>query len=109
MSTHFNRSSRPVSRQELGFDEDDILLTYMGRVGPEKNLPFLLRAFAGIAKTYDNVNLLILGDGPERENLEDRVRVMGIGNRVKFTGMIPYSKLPAYMAAADVFVNRIGN
>jgi glycosyltransferase involved in cell wall biosynthesis len=100
----FQSVEQVISRQELGFEEDDILLTYMGRVGPEKNLPFLLRAFAGIAKTYDNVNLLILGDGPERENLEDRVRVMGIGNRVKFTGMIPYSKLPAYMAAADVFV-----
>jgi len=76
----------------------------MGRIGPEKNLPFLLRAFAGIAMTYDNVNLLILGDGPERENLEDRVRVMGMNDRVKFTGMIPYSELPAYMATADVFV-----
>jgi glycosyltransferase involved in cell wall biosynthesis len=100
----FQSVEQPVSRAELGFDEDDILLTYMGRVGPEKNLPFLLRAFAGIAKTYDNVNLLILGDGPERENLEDRVRVMGMNDRVKFTGMIPYSELPAYMAAADVFL-----
>jgi 1,2-diacylglycerol 3-alpha-glucosyltransferase len=100
----FQSVEQPVSRAELGFDEDDILLTYMGRVGPEKNLPFLLRSFAGIAKTYDNVNLMILGDGPERENLEDRVRVMGMNDRVKFTGMIPYVELPAYMAVADVFV-----
>ena len=100
----FQSVEQPVSRQELGFNEDDILLTYMGRVGPEKNLPFLLRAFAGIAKTYDSVNLMILGDGPERENLEDRVRVMDMSDRVKFTGMIPYSELPKYMAAADVFV-----
>lgn len=99
----FRSVENPISRQELGFSEDDILLTYMGRVGPEKNLPFLLRAFAGIAKTYDNVSLLIMGDGPERENLEDRVRVMGMNDKVKFTGMIPYSELPAYMAAADVF------
>jgi glycosyltransferase involved in cell wall biosynthesis len=99
----FNSVEQPIPRKELGFDEDDVLLTYMGRVGPEKNLPFLLRAFAGIAKTYENVNLLILGDGPERENLEDRVRVMGMSDRVKFTGMIPYSKLPAYLASADVF------
>ena len=100
----FQSVEQPVSRKELGFNEDDILMTYMGRVGPEKNLPFLLRAFAGIAKTYENVSLIILGDGPERENLEDRVRVMGMSDRVKFTGMIPYSELPAYMAAADVFV-----
>ena len=100
----FQSVTQPISRQQLGFDEDDILLTYMGRVGPEKNLPFLLRAFSGIAKTYDNVNLLVLGDGPERENLEDRVKVMGMTDRVIFTGMIPYPELPAYMAAADAFV-----
>ena len=100
----FQSVSQPIPRQQLGFDEDDILLTYMGRVGPEKNLPFLLRAFSGIAKTYDNVNLLVLGDGPERENLEDRVKVMGMTDRVKFTGMIPYPELPAYMATADAFV-----
>jgi len=100
----FHSVDQPISRQNLGFDERDILLTYMGRIGPEKNLPFLLRAFAGIAKTYDNVSLMVLGDGPERDNLEDRVRVMGMNDRVKFMGMIPYTELPRYMASADVFV-----
>lgn len=101
----FQSVDQPISRQILGFNEQDILLTYMGRIGPEKNLPFLLRAFAGIAKSYDNVSLMILGDGPERENLEDRVRVMGMNERVKFMGMIPYTELPRYMASADVFVS----
>lgn len=101
----FQFVDQPISRQILGFNEQDILLTYMGRIGPEKNLPFLLRAFAGIAKSYDNVSLMILGDGPERENLEDRVRVMGMNERVKFMGMIPYTELPRYMASADVFVS----
>ena len=93
-----------IPRNELGFKEEDIILTYMGRIGPEKNLPFLLRAFAGIAGAYDNVGLLIIGDGAERENLEDRVRIMGISDRVHFTGMIPYPDLPAYMSVADAFV-----
>jgi len=99
----FQTVKKPISREFLGFTEEDILLTYMGRIGPEKNLPFLLRAFAGIAKSYENVGMVVIGDGPERENLEDRVRVMGMQDRIKFTGMIPYAELPAYMAAADVF------
>ncbi len=99
----FQTVEKIIPRQELGFKEEDVIITYMGRIGPEKNLPFLLRAFAGIAKTYDNVGLLIIGDGTERENLEDRVRVMGINDRVRFTGMIPYRELPAYMAVADAF------
>lgn len=93
-----------IPRNELGFKDEDVILTYMGRIGPEKNLPFLLRAFAGIAGAYDNAGLLIIGDGAEREDLEDRVRIMGISDRVRFTGMIPYPDLPAYMSVADAFV-----
>ena len=100
----FQNIEHPIPRKKLGFQPEDIVLTYMGSVGPEKNLPFLLRAFAGVANTFENVRLLIIGDGSERENLEDRVRVMGISDKVKFTGMIPYTNLPAYMAVADAFV-----
>jgi 1,2-diacylglycerol 3-alpha-glucosyltransferase len=100
----FQSVEKPIPREQLGFKEDDVILTYMGRIGIEKNLPFLLRAFAGIASTYDNVGLLIIGDGGYRENLEDLVRIMGIGDRVRFTGMIPYQELPAYMKVADAFV-----
>jgi 1,2-diacylglycerol 3-alpha-glucosyltransferase len=102
--TPFKGQVEPVSRAELGFSEKDVLLIYTGRLGPEKNLPFLLRAFAGLAKTYDNVGLLIVGDGPERDNLEDRVQYMEIAPRVRFTGMVSYQDLPAYLAAADAFV-----
>jgi 1,2-diacylglycerol 3-alpha-glucosyltransferase len=100
----FQNVAQPIPRHKLGFQPEDIVLTYMGRIGPEKNLAFLLRAFAGVANTYDNVHLLIIGDGSERENLQDLVRIMGIGNRVNFTGMVPYTNLPAYMAVADAFV-----
>ncbi|HZD56019.1 MAG TPA: glycosyltransferase, partial [Anaerolineales bacterium] len=93
-----------VDRVDLGFSAEDVLLVFTGRLGPEKNLPFLLRAFAGTAKAYDHVGLMILGSGPERENLEDRVQHMGITGRVRFTGMIPYENLPGYLAAADAFV-----
>lgn len=94
----------PISRSELGFSEEDVLLIYTGRLGPEKNLPLLLRSFAGTAKAYDHVGLLIVGDGPERDNLEDRVQYMGIADRVHFTGLVPYEEMPRYLAAADAFV-----
>ncbi len=100
----FLNIEQSIPRDKLGFQPEDIVLTYMGRIGREKNLSFLLRAFAGVAKAYDNVHLLVIGDGADRGNLEDLVRVMGIADRVNFTGMIPYTNLPAYMAVADAFV-----
>jgi 1,2-diacylglycerol 3-alpha-glucosyltransferase len=90
--------------EHYGLRKDDVVLIYTGRLGPEKNLIFLLRAFNGAAQAFDNVKLLLVGDGPERDNLEDRVNHMGIQNRVIFTGMVPYQSLPGYLALADAFV-----
>jgi 1,2-diacylglycerol 3-alpha-glucosyltransferase len=94
----------PIDRAGLGFSDNDILLVYSGRIAPEKNLAFLLRTFSGLSQAYDNVGLLIVGDGPERDNLQDRVNLMGIASRVCFTGMVPYTEVPRYLAASDAFV-----
>jgi len=94
----------PIERSAFGFGNDDIILTYAGRLGPEKNLPFLLRAFNGVCQAYENVCLLIIGDGPEYDNLIDRVHHMGIENKVKFTGLVEYGEMPHYLAMADAFV-----
>ncbi len=102
--TPFQRDIQPIDRSEFGFGNDDIVLVYAGRLGPEKNLPFLLRAFNGMAQTYDNIRLLIIGDGPERENLEDRLRHMGIASRVRLTGIVNYEDISRYLAMADSFV-----
>jgi glycosyltransferase involved in cell wall biosynthesis len=91
-------------RSQFGFQPDHVVLTYMGRLGPEKNLPFLVSAFAGAAQAYDYIRLLVIGDGPEREPLYERCKQLGVGSKVHFTGMVPYSDLPGYLAAADAFV-----
>lgn len=91
-------------RRQFGFDPQDIILIYVGRLGPEKNMPFLLRSFAGISQAYESTRLLIVGDGPERDNLEDRAQTMGIQDKVMFTGMVPYDTLPGYLQMSDAFV-----
>jgi 1,2-diacylglycerol 3-alpha-glucosyltransferase len=93
-----------IERQKFGIDNEDVVLIYVGRLGPEKNLPFLLRSFAGTSHAYDKVRLVLVGDGPERDNLQDRVKTMGIQKKVVFTGMVPYQSLPGYLHMADAFV-----
>jgi len=93
-----------MDRERLGFSPDDIVLIYTGRISPEKNLPFLLRSFAGTARAYDHVCMLLVGGGSELDNLKDRVKHMGLAERVRFTGMRPYEELPGYLAMADAFV-----
>jgi len=102
--TPYHTPAQPLERAQFGFKEEDIVLIYVGRLGPEKNLPFLLRSFGGAVQAYDNAKLLIIGDGPERDNLEDRVKYMDIGDKVRFLGTVPYEEVSRYLAMADVFV-----
>ncbi len=96
----------PLARAEFGYKDDDVLLVYSGRIAPEKNLPFLLKSFAGIAQALPNVYLLLLGSGTQlfEEEIRALVGELNLSERVRFTGRIPYDQLPAYLAMCDVFV-----
>ncbi len=91
-------------RADFNFQPDDFLLVYSGRLAPEKNLEFLLNAFAGAAEAVDNIHLLFIGGGPEEENLRKLAAQTSAANRIHFTGMIPYDDLPRYLAMCNAFV-----
>ncbi len=100
----FRRPLAPVDLGSFGLSPGGMLLIYVGRLGPEKNLTFLIRAFAGVASAFPEPRLLLVGEGPERDTLEDQVLHSGLRGRVAFTGFIEYSELPRYLAMADAFV-----
>jgi 1,2-diacylglycerol 3-alpha-glucosyltransferase len=87
-----------------GLQPGGMRLIYVGRLGPEKNLTFLVRAFAGVASAYPEARLILVGEGPERENLEDQVLRSGLQGRVAFAGFVDYDEMPRYLAMADAFV-----
>jgi 1,2-diacylglycerol 3-alpha-glucosyltransferase len=86
---------------ELG---DAEVLLYVGRLVGEKNLDFLIRAFARIAPQRPQARLVLVGDGTHRQDLENTARKLGLGERVIFPGSIPPAEVPHYVAAADLFV-----
>jgi 1,2-diacylglycerol 3-alpha-glucosyltransferase len=102
--TPYRSISQPIDRSVFGFTNNQVISTYIGRLSPEKNLSLLIRAFYGMSMTYDHVRLLIVGDGPDRENLENQIKHMDIADKVFFTGMVDYENIPAYLAASDIFV-----
>jgi 1,2-diacylglycerol 3-alpha-glucosyltransferase len=91
-------------RQDFGFGKEDILLIYSGRLGPEKNLDFLIRAFAGTAEAVKNSHLLIVGGGPEEEALKQLADRSGASRRIHFTGMLQYNEMPRTLSMCDAFV-----
>jgi glycosyltransferase involved in cell wall biosynthesis len=105
----FYKDNEPVDREIFGYSKDNVISIFVGRLAPEKNLLFLLRVFQKVAMSDPHVRLLLVGDGPERKNLETQVKRMGIGSKVFFTGMIPYNDVPHYLAASDLFITPSGS
>jgi len=96
--------AEPLSRVDYGYSDQDILLVYTGRLAREKDIDFLLIAFAGVIQAVDNVKLLIVGDGPLKEELIMLAKNLQVAESIQFTGMIPYEKMPGYLAMCDAFV-----
>lgn len=103
---HRFHAAQPLERADFGYKPGDILLVYAGRVAVEKNLDFLLRAFAGVAHAIENVHLMIIGSGAQlvMEEIQSLIVELNIQHRVRFTGLIPYDQLPAYLAMCNIFV-----
>jgi glycosyltransferase involved in cell wall biosynthesis len=82
-------------------DNNSSIVVSAGRFIKEKDFETLIRAFNIVVKET-NAKLVILGDGPNRSDLESLVTELGIGNSVDFIGFVdpPY----AYMNYADLFV-----
>ncbi len=102
---HFtcNRSqARRRIREDLGIKEDECVLLYLGRVAKEKNIEEILEF---LKKMDDKQKLLIVGDGPNREHLEDLAEKEGLKEQVIFAGMVDPSEVPDYYAAGDIFVS----
>jgi len=72
-------------RVALGFHEDDFLIATAGRLSPEKAQGDLITAFAMIHHEHRETHLLIFGDGPLRESLENQVERLNVQN-VHFMG-----------------------
>jgi glycosyltransferase involved in cell wall biosynthesis len=73
-----------------------------GRMIHEKGFDMLLHALVNIAEARPNTNLLILGDGPERNNLEELIQKLGLNGRVFMPGFVQ-NPMP-YFSAATICV-----
>lgn len=90
-------------RAELGLEDAELLL-YVGRLVEEKNLDFLLQAFARVVAWRPQARLLLVGKGMHERSLRRLAHKLGLGKRVIFGGPVLHDEIPHYVAAADLFV-----
>ncbi len=93
------RVAEPGLRKELGLD-GAVVLGFTGFMRPWHGLD---RVVELVARRRDlNIRLLIVGDGPIRQELLDQAAALGIGDRVIITGVIPRDQIDRYIACFDV-------
>ena len=78
------RPGRLDVRRALGWSPDDVVISYVSRIAPEKNVDYLADALAIVASRRPDVRILLVGDGPSRPALEQR-----IGSIRPFRGLSP--------------------
>jgi glycosyltransferase involved in cell wall biosynthesis len=89
-------------RTRFGFGADQRVLLSVGRLGREKSVDTLLRALS--CSRHSDAAMLVVGDGPDRRELERIVRELRLGERVRFAGYLDGSDLVAAYHLADAFV-----
>ena len=83
--------------------QDDKVMVSIGRLAPEKNWETLLKAAGKVCQTHADLRVVLIGDGPDKKNLQKLATELGIGERVIFTGELPFEEISTYLKAADFF------
>lgn len=96
---------RMAKRKELGIPEENTVMLNLGRLGTEKNLGELMEFFATALLDNPNLTFLIVGDGPDKEHLEEMAKELGVEKHVIFTGMVAPSEVQKYYQLGDIFVS----
>ena len=90
-------------RRNLGIHQ---ALIYVGRLSHEKNIDMLIKVFDKLAQKHPQLKLVIIGDGPYRNNYFSLSSQLGILDRIIWTGEIKHQKLvkEGYYYLGDIFV-----
>ncbi len=102
-----NRKITPEStiRTRHGIPKDRKLLLFVGRIGREKNISFLLRVMKMLAARRNDLCLMVVGDGPDRKrHLRELSSLkLELNKDIVFTGYVKRDEVFSYFKAAEVF------
>ena len=91
------------NKEKLGIPLENLVLIYVGRLAKEKNLKELIEFMSNLES--NKVSLLIVGDGPERYELEDMAHHICGSSNIVFTGRVDRDDVNEYYQMADIFVS----
>ncbi len=90
-------------REKLGLDGKPVIV-FVGGFQVWHGLDELLASFVRVVEAIPEARLLLVGDGPTRNELQRKATDLGVASSMSITGMIPQSGVPAMLAASDIAV-----
>lgn len=90
--------------QKYNLNPNNKILVFTGRIGEEKNLTFLLKAFQKINTKNPNVYLIMVGGGVQIEHFKNLIKELKLDGRAIITDYIPYSQMQNYLALGYIYV-----
>lgn len=88
-------------RQRMGLPLEKLILFMPARLIPEKGIPQFLQGFKAASTT--RIHLLIMGDGPKRDEVRDLICRLHLVNSVSLRSSVSYDAMPAHYTIADAF------
>ena len=90
-------------RRSLGIKDDEFVILFVGRMGNEKSVDFLIENHKAILKENKKARLLLIGDGPDIDNLKEITKKNKLEDSVIFAGRVPWENISLYYQIPDVF------
>lgn len=100
----FDIDNKDYIRKKIKATNDTGILLYVGRLGREKSVDFLLQSFKIIKENNPQTALVLVGSGPEKNKLKKLAKKLNIQNNVFFLGTIKYKNISKVYKGADLFV-----
>jgi glycosyltransferase involved in cell wall biosynthesis len=90
------------TRKDLNLSEEDIILISVGRLVKRKGYEYAIRAISKLH--FKNIKYLIIGDGPEENNLKSLAKSLDVEDKVDFLGFVSEDKKFQYLSISDIYV-----
>ncbi|MEG2915673.1 MAG: glycosyltransferase [Oscillospiraceae bacterium] len=104
MPENISDDSKKAFREKYNIPDDKMIACFVGRLGREKSVDVLLDYWSKSISDSDNIHLVIIGDGPVKNELEQQAKNLKIDNMITFTGAIEHTDLPPYLASCDIYI-----